>query len=153
MQMKVLGLRSYRDKISWAIVDGTSRAVATLAGHHVDSAPVGAKRGEVLRWVRDEVNGLISEHQPDEVVLCPAEGLRLNNAFAERAQVDGVILEVLHSAGIPATVKKGATIRANFDITTKAQLDAVISAFPSVRGISPTADRREPAVAALSAVP
>jgi len=150
--MKVLGLRSYKDKISWALVEGASRATAALTSHHSDSAP-GSGRGEVLAWVREEVAGLMAEHSPDAVVLCPAEGQQLSNAIGERAQVDGVILEVTHSLGTTATAKKGATLRANFGAQNNAAFQAVVNALPAMSGIGPTAERREPTIAALSALP
>lgn len=150
--MKVLGVRSYRDEISWAVVDGTSRATAALVAHHIDPAPAGT-RGEVLRWVRDEVAGLVNEHSPDAVVLCLAEGHQLTNAIAERAQVDGIVLEVTHSLGVSAIGKKSATIRSSYGANTKAALDTALGQFASISGIPPTAKRREPAIAALSEIP
>lgn len=149
--VKVLGVRSYKDGLSWAVVDGTSRATATLVAHHVDTAPAGT-RGEVLRWIRDEVAGLVNDHSPNTVVLCLAEGQQLTNAIAERAQVDGIVLEVTYSLGVSAIGKKSATIRSSYGAHTKAALDSVLGQFVSISGIPPTAKRREPAIAALSEI-
>jgi hypothetical protein len=150
--MRVLGLRSYRNELSWAVVDGNSRATAVLVAHHLDSAPAGT-RGEVLRWVRNEVTGLMNDHAPDAVVLCLAEGQQLTNATVERAQVDGIILEVTHSLGVAAIGKKSATIRSNFGANTKAALNAALGELAVTSDIPPTAKRREPTVAALSEIP
>ena len=150
--MKVLGLRSYRDKIAWAVVDGASRAAASLVASHTHSAPDGT-RGEVLRWVRDEITDLVNQHQPDAVVLCCAEGQTANNALIERSQVDGVILEVAQSLGSHATAKKSATIRSDFGAQNNAALISAVNALPAIVGIPPTAERREPAIAALSRIP
>lgn len=145
-------MRSYRNKISWALVEGASKPAATLVVHHSDEAPAGT-RGEQLKWVHDEVTDLINEHQPDTVVLCPTEGSTVSNALLERSQVDGVILEVAHSMGKTPLAKKAATIRATYGAANNAALPGAVNAFPAINGIPASAARREPTIAALTALP
>jgi hypothetical protein len=149
--VKVLGIRSYKNKIAWSVVEGAARATATVVAHDVDLAPNGT-RGEVLHWVRGEIEALINQHQPDTVVLCPTEGGQ-GIAMLERSQVDGVIIETTYAMGKTTTAKKSATIRSNFSAKSKAALAAAVNVFPAISGIAPNADRREPSIAALSAIP
>ncbi|MCU1487388.1 MAG: hypothetical protein JWN67_4134 [Actinomycetia bacterium] len=150
--MKSLGLRTYRDKIVWATCEGGSRASAVIAAHGTLQIPT-SDRGEQLAWVRQEIAALVVDVKPDTVVLCPTEGTTVSNAVVERAQVDGVVLESLHAVALPAQVRKSATIRASYGCQTKAQLTAALDTIPGLAAIAPTADRREPAAAAVSALP
>lgn len=150
--MRVLGLRTYRDHLSWALVDGTDRTTATVTGHAMLQIPSG-ERGASLAWVREQVNALIAQEQPQVVVVCPAEGSTVTNALTERAQTDGVVLEALHVLGIPTKAKKSATIRYNFGASSAAQLATMLGQVPSLATIPPTAQRRDPAIAAVSELP
>lgn len=148
-RVKVLGLRSFRNKISWAVVEGADKAGAAVVAHRSDEAPAGS-RGEQLKWIRAEMTDLINEHDPDSIVLCPTEGSAVSNAILERSQTDGVIMEVAHSMGKTVVAKKAATIRSNFGATNNATLLLAVNAFAAIKDIAPNAARREPAIAALS---
>jgi len=111
------------------------------------------ERGASLAWVREQVNNLVAQEQPQVVVVCPAEGSTVSNALTERAQVDGVVLEALHVLGIPTKAKKSATIRYNFGASSTAQLATALGQVPLIAAIPPSAKRRDPTIAAVSELP
>jgi Holliday junction resolvasome RuvABC endonuclease subunit len=150
--MIVLGLRTYKDNISWALVDGSNRETAKVVRHGILQIPSG-ERGESLAWVRKEVSELVGKERPKCVVICPTEGPTVNNALIERAQVDGVVLEVLHTLEIPTRLKKSASIRAQFGVRSNAQLSAALKELPAVSDIAVGAKRRDPVVGAVSELP
>lgn len=150
--MIVLGLRTYKDSISWASVDGSNRETAKVVGHGTLQIPSGV-RGESLAWVRKEISELVTHEHPRCAVICPAEGSTANNALIERAQVDGVVLEALHSRDITTRSKKSASIRAQFEVKSKTQLSAALKELPAVADIPVSAKRRDPVVAAVSELP
>ena len=150
--MRVLGLRTYRDHVRWASVDGADRASATLAAYDTLQPPAG-ERGASLAWIRRQIAVLVEQEQPDAAVLSPAEGSNATNALTERAQMDGVVLEALHVLGIPTKTKKSTTLRHNFGASTVAELAKTLGRIPLIAAIPPTSARRDPAVAAVSELP
>jgi hypothetical protein len=151
--VSVLGLRTYRNRVCWATADGKDRATATITNHADLQIPATTSRGAALSWVRQELTAVVHQEHPASAVLCPAEGQTANKALTERAEVDGVVLEVLHTLGIPTKVKKSATIKSSFGARKKEQFETTVQALPVLAGIPRTAARREPAVAAVSELP
>ena len=145
----MLGIRTYRDRLCWAVVEGVSRANATVANHGIVSIPSGS-RDSSLAWVRREIAALVEQEQPEAVALCPAEGATANTALVERAQVDGVALEVLHTLGVLVEARKTATIRSGFGSKNSQQFESALAHVPATANIPKTSARREPVVAAVS---
>lgn len=150
--MKILGLRTFRDHIDWAAVDGTVRIDAKVLGQGTLQIPSG-QRGASLAWVRQEIAVLIAQVRPEQVAICPTEGATVNNALIERAQVDGVVLEALHSDNITAQAKKSATIRSNFGAANNAELKTTLQGLPAIAAIPPSSKWREPVIVAISELP
>ena len=150
--MRVLGLRTHRDHVCWALVDGIDRSSATVTGHGTLQPPPG-ERGASLAWVRQQLTALVAHEQPEVVVVCPAEGSTASNALTERAQVDGVVLEALHVLAIATKTKKSTTIRHAFGASTAVELTKTLGRIPPIAAIPPTSKRHAPTVAAISELP
>lgn len=150
--MRMLGLRTYRDHICWASVDGPNRVTATVTGHGTLQIP-GGQRGAALAWVRQEVAALVGQEKPEQAAVCPTEGQTVNTALIERAQIDGVVLEALHFLNVPTQAKKSATIRSHFGARNRAELATALGQLPVIAMIPPTSDRRDPVIAAVSELP
>jgi Holliday junction resolvasome RuvABC endonuclease subunit len=150
--MNILGLRTYKDHINWTAIDGTVRKDAKLIGQGTLQIPPG-QRGASLAWVRQEIAALVAQVRPDQAAICPTEGATANNSLVERAQVDGVVIEALHSNNIPTQAKKSATIRSNFNVGNNAELGAVLEELSAVTTIPPNSKWRDPVVVAISVLP
>jgi hypothetical protein len=103
--------------------------------------------------VRHEMAALVEEQRPDSVAICPAEGKTADNALIERAQVDGVVLEALNCANVPAKAKKSATIRSNFGAVKTSDFQAACNKIPVISEIAPSAKRRASVIVAISELP
>ena len=150
--MKIMGLRTYKDSICWALIDGTSRLTATVVQYGTLQIPTG-ERGASLAWVREEIFSLVAQEAPDCTVLCPAEGSTANNALIERAQVDGVVLEAFHNLKAPVHSRKSATIRAQFGAKSGSQLVSKLESVPAVSKIPKSSKRRDPIIGAIGELP
>lgn len=150
--MDVLGIRTYRDELKWALLRGTNSANAAVVEESTLAIPASAERSEELNWVRKELIGLIDRLSPDAIVIAPAEGATANAALLERSQVDGVVLEACHASGAPVVSRKTASQRSAFGCRNNVELDAILDDVPALKGIGKSSARRQPIVAALTQV-
>lgn len=147
--MRVLGIKCAKEKIGYALVEGTQREDATVLHAQVLTAPDG-ERGEQLVWVRREIQELLSRHQPDEVVLRGVEPGGQGNSLP-RAETEGVVREAVAAAAMPCRRVVAVSLRSAFGAKNGAELEAASAAIPAVSATAKT--RREPVVVAISALP
>ena len=123
--MRILGLRTFRDKIIWASVEGDDRTSAIVSNNDSLQFPSDTRSAQ-LHWLRQEIASLVAQEKPGQVVLCAAEGNVANTALIERAQVGGIAIEVLYDLSCPTALKKSATIRASFKAKSNAELNVIL---------------------------
>ena len=150
--MKLIGLRTHRGHVSWALVEGSTRSDACLVDSGELVMPTG-DRADQLAWMVRETAELLSDHEPDRLVVAPAEGRTANTALLERSQVDGVVLAAATAQGVTAEPRKSATIRASFGARNNQQFASRLDEIALLSSVPASAARRDPMVAALSAMP
>ena len=90
--MKVLGIKCSKAELGWMVLEGATRANATVVAYNRPKVPPG-ERGEQLAWVRKELLEAIAKYGPDAAALAMSEG---QSAIADRSQMDGVVLAALY---------------------------------------------------------
>lgn len=147
--MKVLGLKLSKNKVSWALIDGETRATAKVLGHGSITAPKG-DRGSELVWVRREVLELLDKHSPELVAMRIADPGGQGNSLP-RAETEGVAQEAVSSASAECRRFYAATIRGSFSAKKAADLESALKAVPATA--STPASRRDPVTVAVACLP
>jgi Holliday junction resolvasome RuvABC endonuclease subunit len=142
--MKVLGIKCSKQELGWIVMEGTTRADATVVAYEKVKAPAG-ERGEQLVWARKELLEVIAKHTPDVAALRMSEG---QNALAERSQMDGVVLATLYQKEIATVRLFSATIRSKFSVQKKEQVEAAVAAMLACASKTPAAQKELITVAA-----
>lgn len=142
--MRVLGIKCSKQELGWIVMEGTTRADATVVACERVKAPAG-ERGEQLEWARKELLEVITKHTPDVAALSMSEG---QSALAERSQMDGVVLATLYQKEIATERLFFATVRSKFSVRKKEQVAAAIAAMPACAPKTPAAQKELMTVAA-----
>jgi hypothetical protein len=116
--MKSLGLRVEKDKIHWAVVEGTVSA-PVLSADDKFSAPETYDEAQQLAWYRQRLRTLIEDQRPDIVAVRFSETFLqhkpkpnvLASMFA-RARIEGVAIEAASSLNLPVISGQLGTISA-----------------------------------------
>ena len=66
--MKVLGIKCSKAELGWMVLEGATRADATVVATERPKVPPG-DRGEQLAWVRNELLETIAKYGPDAAAL------------------------------------------------------------------------------------
>jgi Holliday junction resolvasome RuvABC endonuclease subunit len=147
--MRILGIRPTKDKLMWALIEGTCREDAVSLRHATLSAPIG-DRGQELVWVRQEIHELLDQWKPDRVAIRVADPGGKANSLP-RAETDGVVQEAVAAKGVPFRRFHGATVRASFSAKTTIDFKAALSNIP-LTASTPTS-RIDPVAAAVAELP
>ena len=110
--MAVLGVRCTKDKLDWAVLDGNDRSSATVVEHRQVTVPAGDRPSQLV-WVRREVIELLERHAIDVGAVRVAEGGGQSVSLG-RSEVEGVVQEVLASAGVAVVRHVSSSIRSAF---------------------------------------
>jgi hypothetical protein len=145
----VLGVRCSKENLDWVVVEGDQRDIASVAEQRKVSIPDG-HRGDQLAWVRKELLELLERHALEAAAVRVAEPGGQSVSLG-RAEVEGVVQEVLASAGLVPARHVAATIRSLYGVHNKPELVSALSAIPVIEGIAAT--RREPVVSAVALLP
>lgn len=105
--MRVLGLRSEKDQVHWALVSGSVEH-PQLDAHDKIKANPSFTESQNLRHFRTQLHQLMLEYKPDAIAVRLAETFlqqkpnptALQSMFG-RARIEGVMLEVAESSGTP----------------------------------------------------
>jgi Holliday junction resolvasome RuvABC endonuclease subunit len=125
--MKVLGIKCSKQALGWIVVEGTTRADATVVACEHPRVPSG-DRGEQLAWVRKELLEAITTHTPDVAALAMSEG---KSAIIDRSQMDGVVLTTLHEKQIACKRLFSASIRSKFSVQKIEEVKPIVAALPA----------------------
>jgi Holliday junction resolvasome RuvABC endonuclease subunit len=142
--MKVLGIKCSKQEVGWILLEGNTRADATVVAHDQAKAPP-TDRAEQLAWGRKELLEVVEKHSPDVAALRVTEGQ--NGSFG-RAEMDGVVQAALYESKIPVHRLVAASIRSKFMVRKKEQVDAAVAALPASAPKTPAARKELLTVAA-----
>jgi hypothetical protein len=146
--MRVLGIRTAKDRFEWAVVEGVDRMTGASIESDRASIPPFPNRGAELVWVREQVHALLDRHQPDLAAISVAEPAAGQLA---RAEVDGVITEALGSRQVATSRLYAATVRGRFKAKTREALDEALESVPLIANTPKS--RRGPMIAAVAELP
>jgi Holliday junction resolvasome RuvABC endonuclease subunit len=125
--MEVLGIKCSKAELGWMVLEGTTRANATVVACNRPKVPSG-ERGEQLAWVRKELLEAIAKYGPDAAALAMSEG---QSAIADRSQMDGVVLATLYEKQVAVTRLRSASLRSRYWVKNKDELKAAVEALPA----------------------
>jgi Holliday junction resolvasome RuvABC endonuclease subunit len=145
----VLGIRCSKENLDWAVVEGDQRGTASVAEQRKVAIP-DERRGAELAWVRKEILELIERHVPKAAAVRVAESGGQSVSLG-RAEVEGVVQEALHAAGLDPVRHVAASIRSSYGARNKHDLDSALLAVPVIKDTA--ASRREPVVSAVALLP
>lgn len=125
--MKVLGIKCSKAELGWMVLEGATRANATVVAYNRPKVPPG-ERGEQLAWVRKELLEAIAKYGPDAAALAMSEG---QSAIADRSQMDGVVLAALYEKQVAVTRLRSPSLRSRYSVKNKDELKAAVEALPA----------------------
>lgn len=104
--MRSVGFRAEKDRLTWAIVEGTVASPVRVADDNY-SAPKSFSEADALAWYRERVQTLIDTYSPKSAAIRVAETFlrskpspsSLSSMFA-RARLEGVVIEAAVSKGM-----------------------------------------------------
>lgn len=104
--MIVLGLRCSPSEFSFAIVEGTLKAHKLNASAHV-KYPTGYNHCELLKWLHNEIGGLITKHKPNAIGVKGTEAMGMKGkSFGERMELEAMIFLQAAEKGIKYAKRK-----------------------------------------------
>src|SRR5207302_683765 len=121
--MRVLGVRTHKDRFEWAVVEGDDRSGAAIVSTGKASIPQVAGRGQELAWVRQEVHAVLDRCRPDAAAVDVCEP---SVTAPGRCEVDGVVQEALAVRNVATSRLFAATVRSRFKAQRKADLEAAL---------------------------
>lgn len=132
--MIALGFRANPSTISWAAVRG-SKKQPILIDAAVITSPATYNEASALKWFREKIEELIRGFAPDIAAVRYPETFTIRKPnikeLGERCRIEGIILETIHSSGLPALTGALATISKNLgSASAKQYLDT-----PDLRGL------------------
>jgi len=118
--MLILGLRCSTSEFSFAIIDGTQKAHKLIASGRV-KYPSGYTHSELLKWLHNEVGGLIIKYKPNGIGVKGTEAMRMKGkSFGERMELEAMIfLQAAENAIKHAERKVNATIAKDLGLKGK----------------------------------
>jgi hypothetical protein len=147
--VRSIGFRCWKDKICFVVLEGPQDRPIVVAAK-VRQAPENCSRAEVLCWVRDTVQEVLTDHRPDAVAYKVVEGTAITKDL-ERAQVEGVMIEAVcaHELHLEPVGRLKSQIKADLGFADEARY--IERALHEV-GLDQldTDSKREAALAALS---
>lgn len=149
--MRVLGIKCLKQGIGWIVVEGTTRADASITAYQRANAPAAGPKdgpGEKLVWASDEIVEAIKAHKPEAAALGMSEG---QSALTERTQMDGVVLATLYKHEIPTQRLFASSIRSRFSGLKKAEIADVVAKVPSATNA--TNEQKELLTIAIAVLP
>lgn len=147
--MIVLGIRCSKENLDRAVVEGDQRGTASVAEQRKVLIP-DEGRGAQLAWVRKEILELVERHTPEAAAVRVAESGGQSVSLG-RAEVEGVVQESLHAAGLVPVRHVAASIRSSFGARNRQDLDSALVAVRVIKDAA--ASRREPVVSAVALLP
>jgi Holliday junction resolvasome RuvABC endonuclease subunit len=142
--MRVLGIKCSKAELGWIVIEGTTRADATVVACEHPKVPSG-ERGEQLAWLRKELLEAITTHTPDVAALAMSEG---KSAIVDRSQMDGVVLATLYEKQIACTCLFSASIRSKFSVQKIEEVKPLVAALPAYTPKMTAAEKKLLTVAA-----
>lgn len=146
--MRVLSIKCAKVDLAWMVVEGNTRSDAVILVSDKARAPVG-DRGEQLTWAGKELTEVLTKYTPCVAALAMSEG---QSALAERSQMDGVVLSVLHQRQVTVAPLYSASVRSKFAVRKKEDVLAIVSALPAC-GPKTTAPQKELLALAAAILP
>lgn len=113
--MVAIGFRAEPSVINWAAVEGTKETPILIDAIGL-KAPATYTEAAALKWFREKVAELVRGFAPDVAAIrYPETFLRSVNitSLNQRCRLEGVILEMLQSSGVPVLTGPLATISKN----------------------------------------
>lgn len=105
--MRAVGFRAEKDRVHWAIVEGTPQS-PVLVAHDKFSAPNTYDEADKLVWYRQRILSLVEQHELDRAAVRACETALKSkpkpNVLASmltRTRIEGVIVEAAASQGLP----------------------------------------------------
>lgn len=118
---RALGLRAKAHRISWAVVEGTSKN-PILVAHDNAAAPVNLPEAQALSWYAGRVKHIIATYTPVAAMVRSveptAQGSKKEGA-RQRLRIEGVLLQTVDSCGIKASI--GALAKISGKLGTQAK--------------------------------
>ncbi len=103
--MNVLGVRCSNKDFTYAILSGTQKSPVQvkLDGH---AFPKGFSKSQSLRWLLQEIDGILSQHQIKAIVLKASEGMTRGKTFVDRVEHEAAVQIAGANQGVKLISKK-----------------------------------------------
>lgn len=151
MIMRGIGFRVEPKAIHWGIVEGTKDSPLVIADD-VISAPKTYDEASTLSLYRSQISLVLNQYYPKAAAIRYSEPNargKLTNSTRLRVQIEGIILQLLHSEGLNTIAGASNTLTANIGSDS---LKKYISSdeFRGIDWASRSDKRREAILAAVS---
>jgi hypothetical protein len=103
--MNVLGVRCSNKDFTYAILTGTKRAPAQVMLNSL-AFPKGFAKAQSLRWLLQEMDGIITANQINKIVIKSSEGLTRGNTFVDRVEHEAAVQIAGAARGLKGIFKK-----------------------------------------------
>lgn len=104
--MKTFGVRCSNSDFAYAIIEGDKDKPKIINSSNVNF-PKNFSDGERLYWFSQEINTLLQQHKPDNVVIKAAEPMvKRSNNLDTRLHNESIIFMTAESNGIKNAIKK-----------------------------------------------
>lgn len=149
--MKSLGIRCWKDKFSYVLLEGTQENPVRLLENHL-SLPRQGSRPEKLAWFRREIKELMDTNDIDSATFKATETIS-RSKDPLRGELEGILQETIHSHTKPTTVQ--GKIKKQLNSSTNARKAKYLGELLDVDAFEGLAKNKyeDAFVAALSGLP
>lgn len=146
-----LGIRCWKDKFSYVIVEGTQNSPKRIAENHL-KLPVSMSRPEQLAWFKKEIKELLDTRDVDCAIFKATETIS-RSKDPLRGELEGVLQETIYSHDKPTTIE--GRIKTQLNSKTNARKAKYLGELLELEAFDdlPKSKYEDACVAALSGLP
>ena len=103
--MNILGIRCSNTDFTYAVLTGT-KAAPQLVETQTIAYPKGFAKAQSLKWLHQELMGLIQKHSVERIVMKASEGQSKGKPYEDRVEHEAMVYLAAADCGIKAVFKK-----------------------------------------------